>query len=236
MNEEYNKLFEYFKTFPGIGKRQAERFVFHVLTKDTFWVDNFINEIKKSRENVKECTDCCRVFKNKYGEKYELCDVCRSQVRDRTILAVVERNMDAEVMLSKGAWTGLVFVLGGQFQVIEKKNPPKINLEKLLLFIKKLLRNPNESADSSGGELSSPGAVGLREVVLCTSLNPDGVFTASVIKEKVKELIENEKLEKDGQKIKITTFGRGFSTGTELEYADKETLQNALKNRSENIN
>ena len=44
MSEEYNKLFEYFKSFPGIGKRQAERFVFHVLTKDAFWVDNFISE------------------------------------------------------------------------------------------------------------------------------------------------------------------------------------------------
>lgn len=226
MSEEYNKLFEYFKTFPGIGKRQAERFVFHVLTRDQSWVDNFINEIKRSRENVKECVDCCRVFKMKYGEKFDdkssLCDICRSQVRDRSILAVVEKNIDAEVMLSKGSWTGLVFVLGGQFQVIEKKNPPRVNLEKLLQFVRKLSKE------------------NLKEVVLCNSLNPDGVFTAEVLKQKINELIENDKeaLTSEGGKlnpIKITTFGRGFSTGTELEYTDKETLQNALKNRSENI-
>jgi recombination protein RecR len=124
----------------------------------------------------------------------------------------VEKNIDADVMLKKASWTGLVFVLGGQLQVIEKKNPPKINLEKLLRFIKKL--SPN-----------------LKEIILCNSLNPDGVFTASVVKQKINEFLETENL----PKMKITTFGRGFSTGTELEYADKETLQNALKNRSENI-
>ena len=62
MSEEYTKLFDYFKTFPGIGKRQAERFVFHILTKDSFWVDNFTNEIKKAKEFVGECSDCCHNF------------------------------------------------------------------------------------------------------------------------------------------------------------------------------
>ncbi len=212
MSEEYNKLYEYFKTFPGIGKRQAERFVFHILTKDSFWVENFINEIRKAKENVRECVDCCRVFRNKYGEKLDQCEICRSQIRDHSVLAVVEKNIDADVFLKKASWTGLVFVLGGQFQVIEKKNPPKINLEKLLQFIKKLCPD-------------------LKEIILCNSLNPDGVFTSSVLKQKINEFTEESNL----PKIKITTFGRGFSTGTELEYADKETLQNALKNRSENI-
>lgn len=212
MSEEYNKLFEYFKSFPGIGKRQAERFVFHILTKDPSWVDSFINEIRKAKENVRECTDCCRVFRNKYGEKFNECEICRSQVRDRSVLAIVEKNIDADVFIKKASWTGLVFVLGGQLQVIEKKNPPRINLEKLLKFVKKL----------------SPD---LKEIILCNSLNPDGVFTASVLKQKINEFLEEQKIDK----IKITTFGRGFSTGTELEYADKETLQNALQNRSENI-
>ena len=210
MSEEYHKLFEYFKTFPGIGKRQAERFVFHVLTKDQFWVDNFVNEIQKSKNGVKECVDCCRVFKNKYGEKFELCEICRSQVRDRNILAVVEKNIDAEVMLGKGSWTGLVFVLGGQYQVIEKKNPPQVNLGQLLQFVKK-----NK----------------FQEIVLCNSLNPDGIFTANVVSQKIREMLEENKL----PSIKITTFGRGFSTGTELEYADKDPSQNALTNRSEDI-
>lgn len=219
MSEEYNKLFEYFKTFPGIGKRQAERFVFHILTHDSQWVDNFTNEIRKAKDNVRECIDCSRVFRNKYNEKFELCDICRSEVRDRSILAVVEKNIDADILLKKGSWTGLIFVLGGQYQVIEKKNPPRVHLEKLLRFVKKL----TSPQPPSKGEL--------KEIILATSLNPDGIFTAQVLQQKINELVENENL----TKIKITTFGRGFSTGTELEYADKETLDNALRNRTENI-
>ncbi len=230
MSEEYNKLFEYFKTFPGIGKRQAERFVFHILTKDNSWVDNFIHEIKKSRDNVRECLDCYSVFKNKFGEKFELCDICRSQVRDRSLLAVVEKNIDREVMLKKGNWTGLVFVLGGQFQVIEKKSQPNIHLDGLLKFVKKLKSPLPHPASPYKGEEQSL----LKEIILCNSLNPDGVFTAQVLQQKIKEILESSPFPEGGQ-IKITTFGRGFSTGTELEYADKDTLQNALKNRSENI-
>lgn len=213
MSEEYSKLFEYFKTFPGIGKRQAERFVFHILTKDDAWVNSFISEIRKAKENIRECIDCFRVFRNRYNESHELCEICRSTNRDRSLLAVVEKNIDADVLLKKGSWQGLVFVLGGQFQVIEKKNPPKVHLEQLMQFVRKL------------------SIQGLKEIILCTSLSPDGIFTASVIKQKIEEMIQNESL----NQVKITTFGRGFSTGTELEYADKETLQNALKNRTENI-
>ena len=32
--------------------------------------------------------------------------------------------------------------------------------------------------------------------------------------------------------IKITIPARGFSTGSELEYSDKETIKSALENRS----
>jgi len=31
--------------------------------------------------------------------------------------------------------------------------------------------------------------------------------------------------------LKISYLGRGLSTGTELEYSDKETLKNALERR-----
>lgn len=36
----------------------------------------------------------------------------------------------------------------------------------------------------------------------------------------------------DKHRIKISTLGRGLSTGSELEYADPETIKNALKNRA----
>ena len=37
---------------------------------------------------------------------------------------------------------------------------------------------------------------------------------------------------KEKYNFKISSLGRGLSTGTELEYSDDQTIQNALKNRS----
>lgn len=220
-HENYKRLYDYFKTFPGIGKRQAERFVYHILTRDQNWINSFLKEVEFSRKNIHECEDCFRIFKNS-NLKESLCERCRSNVLDQTTIAVVEKNIDAENFIEKTNFLGRVFILGGVYPVIEKKTRPRVRLDELLKLVRKLL----------GGETQ------LKEIILCTSLTNDGMFTASVIKQKLKELFEQINSEAQTnliQNIKITTLGRGFSTGTELEYADKETLLNALQNRSENI-
>lgn len=65
----------------------------------------------------------------------------------------------------------------------------------------------------------NPPAGGL-EIILALSANVEGENTGRYI-EKILEPL----------KIKITKFGRGLSTGAELEYSDSETIKNALKNR-----
>jgi len=59
-----------------------------------------------------------------------------------------------------------------------------------------------------------------KEIILALSANVESENTGRYI-EKILEPL----------KIKITKFGRGLSTGTELEYSDSETIINALKNR-----
>jgi len=44
------------------------------------------------------------------------------------------------------------------------------------------------------------------------------------VREQLKDVIEK-------QGAKISSLGKGLSTGTELEYSDNDTLKNALKNR-----
>ncbi len=58
------------------------------------------------------------------------------------------------------------------------------------------------------------------EVILATSATLEGENTARYI-EKILEPLP----------VKVTRLGRGLSTGTELEYIDSETMDNALKNR-----
>jgi len=65
----------------------------------------------------------------------------------------------------------------------------------------------------------------LKEIILALSLNPDGENTIDYVSEQLKLVL-------GGKKIKITTLGRGLSTGAELEYLDDNTFQNAFKNRN----
>jgi len=55
-------------------------------------------------------------------------------------------------------------------------------------------------------------------------VNPDGENTGRYVETLLRSFIETHA-------IKISHLGRGLSTGSELEYADPETIKNALKNR-----
>lgn len=59
----------------------------------------------------------------------------------------------------------------------------------------------------------------ISEIIFSMSLTPEGENTEQYVRSVIK---------KD---IKISTLGRGLSTGSELEYVDGDTLKNALKNR-----
>lgn len=61
---------------------------------------------------------------------------------------------------------------------------------------------------------------GLSEVILAMNANNDGEHTAEFIKEHFKD-----------KNFIFSMLGRGLSTGAELEYADPETLKNALMHR-----
>jgi recombination protein RecR len=66
---------------------------------------------------------------------------------------------------------------------------------------------------------------GLEEIILGFSINPDGENTARFVESIIADLATDSQ-------IKISYLGRGLSTGSELEYADTETIKNALQNRS----
>jgi len=60
----------------------------------------------------------------------------------------------------------------------------------------------------------------LKEIVLAFPANPEGDATSLRVRDEL-----------DGSDIEITTLGRGLSTGSELEYADSETIRSALESR-----
>lgn len=199
-----DKLINYFEQFPGVGARQARRFAFHILTIPPADTAEMAELIKNAQATVTECSSCRRFFAVSNGES--LCSICSDGTRDITKLTVVERDVDILPIERAGVYDGLYFVLGGTAPLLDNKNSEKLRAGGLKRIVEERLEQ------------------GLSEVVLAFSVNPDGENTARFVSSVLKELPGIEA-------VTISELGRGLSTGSELEYADPETIKNAFKNR-----
>ncbi len=196
------KLLEIFREFPGIGPRQAKRFVYFLLNKNPGFIKQLKDALTELKEEMRVCQNCYRFFP-KDASVASLCSICKSKNRDASTLLIVPRDIDLETIEKSGTYNGMYFVLGGTVPILEKNPESRIKIGELKKKI-------------SGG--------GLKEIILGTSLNPEGENTAFFIQNEIKKIPSAEM-------IKISHLGRGLSTGTELEYSDSLTLKNALENR-----
>lgn len=203
---DLDKLINLFETFPGIGGRQARRFAFHVLTMNEGDTDDLSRLIKNLKVTVTECQSCHRFFTT--TQKELLCSICTSRNRDHSRLLVVERDTDIQAIERAGVYDGLYFVLGGTVPLLNNKENQKLRGGTLRATVEVRIKE-NE----------------MTEVILGFSINPDGENTSRFVESIIEPLLK----EVGG---KISYLGRGLSTGSELEYADAETIKNALKNRT----
>ncbi len=201
MTDPLNDLAKSFLAFPGIGRRQAKRFVYHLLEANQLEIERLIANIKSLRQEVSQCATCYRYFLN--PQQDQVCDICRSNTRDKSQLLIVEKDADLDNVERAGTYRGRYFVLGGLSAHLPNDPEPELHFAALTAKLKK------ESE--------------IKEVILALSANSEGDATAANLEQLLLPFQD---------KIKITVLGRGLSTGTELEYVDPETLKNALKNRS----
>lgn len=212
----FDKLADLFRQFPGIGPRQAKRFVYFLLSRDKAYLEDLNMLIANLKDAIVQCKECFRFFQGKRGT---LCLICADLNRNTGELMVVAKDTDLEAMEKSGIYHGRYFVLGGTIPLVERKNGDKLRLKELLSFIKSRL-----PASDSGLPESDAGKHALNEIILALSANPDGEHTGDALHATLAPLLADTK-------VKISTLGRGLSTGSELEYADSETLKSALKNR-----
>lgn len=191
-------LSEIFAHFPGIGPRQAKRFVYYLLSRDISTIDTFVSAVEKLKAETHQCAECRRYFTD--GSSKSICPTCADASRERALLMVVPRDADYDAVEKSGSYKGLYFVLGGSLPILEKEPEKRIRLRELEARIKKN---------------------GMKEVILAMNANAEGENTADFLKEKLKS-----------NAYTISELGRGLSTGAELEYADPETLKNALLHRT----
>ncbi len=201
-----NKLEQLFSEFPGIGPRQAKRFVYYLLTRSGATLEEFSKLVLSLKQEISLCKSCFRYFPKDAAISPE-CAVCRDKNRDTSSLMIVSRDVDFENIEKTHSFSGKYFILGGGVPILEKEPDKRIRSRELL---QEVAKRAKES--------------GLIEIILALNLNPEGENTASYVR-KILEPLSTQ------FSLKISTLGRGLSTGTELEYSDSDTIKNALKNR-----
>lgn len=202
-----DKLIAHFEKFPGIGGRQARRFAFHILTMAPERVSELSDLMQNLQATVTTCTSCQR-FYARNGGTGTLCGICSDSNRDHSKLLVVSQDSDIQAIERSGLYDGLYFVLGGMVPLLGAKEDSRLRNGALKAIVTERLPE-------------------LSEIILAFAVNPDGENTARYVESVLTPLFTERTTPPT-----ISELGRGLSTGSELEYADPETLKNALKNRS----
>src|SRR4051812_34099761 len=103
------KLTTLFERFPGIGPRQAQRFVQFLLRSSPTLRREIADSIKSLGSTIHQCPECMRY----HGGENALCSICADPARDETLLGVVSSDADLSALERSHTFKGKYFVLGG---------------------------------------------------------------------------------------------------------------------------
>lgn len=194
-------LAEMFERFPGIGPRQARRFVHFLLRSSPSSRRTLAKAITELADTVSRCTSCMRF----HGDDEHTCALCADTRREDNTLVIVATDTDLSAFERVGTYRGRYFVLGGLISLATEKKV-RLNERELIKLVEVLLPK------------------GLSEIILAFPAHPEGDITATHVRSILSDVT-------DGHKIRITSLGRGLSTGSELEYADPNTIRAAFESR-----
>ena len=150
------RLLQALRVLPGVGPRSAQRMAFHLLQHERAGADELARALADALANVRRCAECSNFAED------EVCALCRSPRRDRSLLCVVETPADLAMVEQTLSYSGMYFVLMGRLSPLDGVGPHDIGLERLL-------------ARATDGEV--------QEVILATNFTNEGEATAHYIAE-----------------------------------------------------
>jgi recombination protein RecR len=153
-----DELSSAFTRFPGIGPRQARRFVFHLLSAPASDRSKIAELIAALGKQVQQCSECLRF----YNGTTSVCNYCTDKTRDDAQLLLIEKDQDLVALERAGTYKGRYFVLGG---VLTLTGKGAIREKELLKAVEKRAK------------------AGLKEIVLALSATSEGEHTADHIRE-----------------------------------------------------
>ena len=79
---------------PGIGRKTALRLVLHLVKENETKTIALTESLSKLRTGIKFCKTCHNI------SDHDMCAICSSHRRDRSVLCVVEETMDVMTIAS----------------------------------------------------------------------------------------------------------------------------------------
>ena len=98
----------------------------HLLQRDHPDAQRLANSLAYALQHIRHCEKC-----NNFTEDV-VCELCRSQSRDATLLCVVEMPADLLMMEQAHCYKGMYFVLMGRLSPLDGVGPRQIRLYRLL--------------------------------------------------------------------------------------------------------
>ena len=117
--EELSKL-------PSIGKKTAQRLALHLLKKDKLEVDSLVKAISDLKEKIRFCSECYNISTG------DLCEICTSTKRDRSLICVVEEASDVMAIEKTNEYQGLYHVLGGVLSPLDGSSVDNLRIKELI--------------------------------------------------------------------------------------------------------
>src|SRR5436305_164836 len=129
------------------------------------------------------------------------CSICSDPARDHRLVCIVEQPKDLLALASNGLYRGIYHVLLGRIAPLEDVHPDDVTIEPLMNRL-------------AGGEI--------RELIMGTNPNMEGDGTALYIQNLVAARYPN---------VQITRLARGLPAGSNIEYANRNILADAISGR-----
>lgn len=142
---------------PGIGPRQAKRFVYFLLSRPSSERRQLADLIRALDSQVRQCPECMRF----HNGTQPVCGYCGDRSRSDAELMLVEKDQDLAAVERAGTYKGRYFVLGG---VLTLSGNGAVREKELLRSIEKRL------------------GAGLKEIVLALSATSEGEHTADHVR------------------------------------------------------
>lgn len=194
--EPLQRLIDELERLPGVGMRTAERLAYHILKAETAEALRLAEAIRDVKAKLRPCSLC---FNTAEGE---LCSICASPDRDRTVLCIVEHPKELQAIEKSGTYRGLYHVLAGRISPHEGLGAERLTIPALL---KRLGRDDHKL---------------VVEIILATNPDAEGDTTALVVQKSLARL-----------PVKVTRIARGLPAGGTIEFANVQILRDAFAGR-----